>query len=1249
MATVTIVKEKIIALDQASFQILCDAYLSKEGYPNIVSLGTKAGAQKTTSGTPDTYFFTDEKKYVFVEYTTQQRGLVKKIEEDLEKCLDEKKTGISVADISEIIYCHTSSNIAPRSDKKLRDKCQKRGIKLTIIGVDILAEQLCGKYPKLVKDHLGLSIDTEQIQSSEDFISQYNAKGLAAPLDTPFLFREKEFSEIESAFENKNIVVLTGSAGVGKTRMALEFAKKHAEQFKETVFCIHDRALSMNEDLCAYLEKPAAYFLVVDDANQISNLEIIVDYVNKRDSGYSVKIIITARDYAVEKVKYSVGKVATYETINVQPFSDEQIKELVRTSLGIVNDDYLDRIVRISEGNSRMAILAGIMARQKNRLDSINNATQLYEEYYGRVLQDSALKNNPQLLISAGIMAFLNTIHLDRLEPLENFFFNNGLCIESFSKLINDLCALEIVDIYHDKAVRVSEQCFSNFILKYVFCDKKLLSLSSIIEACFNSYQSRVIHSIDTILNVFRDKKVHAFVESEIKKLWKKFSDENSANFLEFLKVFYGVDPTETLVLLNDAIETIEAIDVSPELIDTKKGKNYQSVDDDILTILGGFANSDDLDCALDLFFKYYLKRPNKYIQFYHTINIYFNINIDSWRYEYKTQTKLIEKFIQYSDNWKNKEVLLLFSEIAPLLLSLHFSPSEMIARSNSVRIYDIFLTDAKGVFEYRSLIWEQLLLIGQDNEDLVKNLLYEYGKSYKESCYDVIKADFCFIEKLIDTMFSYESLCDCIILQHIRSTFEEASIQTDVFDVYENSEKMNLYQLLFGPKRSEELKYRDREEEKERRIKKHIDTATNKEICFTKLFTICKEATEFEHVNRYEICNGLDIALKHIQNNKDIFVSVISFAIENNYTEYLNPRVIVKNLFSLISPNAILEMLKMLKSKGEKNVWEFAFYSEIPEEYIDSSMLEGLYAFLSSKNDSDILSSSWRDITVLTKYKKIDADVFIKSVKIVFAKKEYSEFMVRMYLELLFNRYHISSDEVLSLFDKHTDLLEDLYIWLEEQNKNDDYDGMFLLKICQNNPDFLNKYVVALQSFSKSFHLDERFRKCRVFFQSDAYVEIFDNIIDTLITVCTFPIREVSDVIECFIIKTQGEEDRIEKSTLWLMHYIECNALIKTKMQCVFEALTKTDTERRLALINQFLKCNNDFEMFKSLPLTPSQYSWSGSAVPVYSSWIEFLQKLLPLFTGIKFINHKKYIQDMIEQNKQRIVNAEISEILEK
>ena len=51
MATITSVKERINQLNPASFQILCDELLSKEGYPNIVSLGTQDGAEKTTRGT----------------------------------------------------------------------------------------------------------------------------------------------------------------------------------------------------------------------------------------------------------------------------------------------------------------------------------------------------------------------------------------------------------------------------------------------------------------------------------------------------------------------------------------------------------------------------------------------------------------------------------------------------------------------------------------------------------------------------------------------------------------------------------------------------------------------------------------------------------------------------------------------------------------------------------------------------------------------------------------------------------------------------------------------------------------------------------------------------------------------------------------------------------------------------------------------------------------------------------------------
>lgn len=100
---------------------------------------------------------------------------------------------------------------------------------------------------------------------------------------------------------------------------------------------------------------------------------------------------------------------------------------------------------------------------------------------------------------------------------------------------IHILHELEIVDIYNDKAARFSEQCMSNYLLKYVFFDKRLLSLSDMIKVCFSSYRERVISSVNTLLNIFGNETLFNFVEREIKKLWNELSIEDSSTFFEFV------------------------------------------------------------------------------------------------------------------------------------------------------------------------------------------------------------------------------------------------------------------------------------------------------------------------------------------------------------------------------------------------------------------------------------------------------------------------------------------------------------------------------------------------------------------------------------------------------------------------------------------------------------------------------------------------------------------------------------------
>ena len=131
------------------------------------------------------------------------------------------------------------------------------------------------------------------------------------------------------------------------------------------------------------------------------------------------------------------------------------------------------------------------------------------------------------------------------------------------------------------------------------------------IKACFSSYRERTISSVNTLLNIFRNRTLLNFVEKEIKLLWDELLTEKSPIFFEFVKVFFRINPTETLLLLQNEIESEEKLICEWSNIDTEKGENYQHVKDDIIKILGGFADTTDLPTACDLFFQYYLKRPD--------------------------------------------------------------------------------------------------------------------------------------------------------------------------------------------------------------------------------------------------------------------------------------------------------------------------------------------------------------------------------------------------------------------------------------------------------------------------------------------------------------------------------------------------------------------------------------------------------------------------------------------------------------
>ena len=1239
MANIESIKQKILQLDAGSFQNLCDSYLYKTGYPSIVSLGGEAGTRKTTLGTPDTYFIASNGKYVFVEYTTQRTNLFVKIKDDLEKCLDTAKTGVPHDKISEIIYCHTSSNLTPFQDSEVKKLCEDAGVKLIIIGIDKLAEDIYLFYHNLSRDFLGISISTDQIQSYDEFINSYNANRMAAPLDTKFLFRKKEFQDITNAYTKVDVVILSGSSGTGKTRLALHYVKNHADAKYEKTYCIHSNALPIYDDLKLFLDRPRDYFLFIDDANQLSGLQHIIRYVSMKLEGYNVKILITVRDYALQKVINDVRGITSYEILNVNVFSDNEIKEILETSLCILNQDYQERIIRIAEGNARIAILAGKVACSSNRLESIDDVSQLYEDYYGSNLENNQFFIDKNLCITAGMIAFLEAIHLDYIDALLPILQEKGLNRDSFIENIRMLHEREIVDICNDKAVRFSDQCLSNYLLKYIFFDKKLLDLSKMIKACFSSYRERTVSSVNTLLNIFRNKELLNFVEKEIKLLWDELSTEKSPIFFEFVKVFFRINPTETLLLLQNKIESEERVICEWSDIDTEKRKNYQHVENDIIKILGGFADMTDLPTACDLFFQYYLKRPDLFMEFYHAVNIYFGIHRDAIRHDFYTQITFFEKIKEYSDDWKQEFIASFFLQIAEEFLKLYFSPAEE-GRKNKLTIYQIPLVISKGVEKYRKLIWEYLSSLSKNEKyrAKVKEILSSYGGTVDDVSVPVLQFDLKYIQSILKSNFLPDKLTNCLLASEIVQVFSRINgLCESLFSEYLEREDFQLYCLLKG------ADYEENKKQKQQSIN-HYTSDCDLQM-FKKLINICSDVSEIDNHSSWEITQGLGIAFDAISDKKDWCVDAIKYYIEKDTPNNLTPYHLIDILFSLLSDAEVYEII-INEEYSQKNAWVYVYYHELPLELITEKHLNGLYDFLKDTSDRDITSSSMRDVDFLEKYKVIDERSFIEGCKIILTKKEYSPFIVDIYFGLQFNYHHNSAKEVIQKFNCNLELLEEIYCTMLSYDNHHDYNGHFLKEIYLVRPSILDKYIGYLINKKNTSFIDHQERH-HCFFELDDFIEIYNKIFEQLIKNCQFSKLSVPYFLESLLLPIQNEQKLLDKQDDWIRQCIQLFSDDETKMYCLFSVISKLKIERKKEYVLLFLENNLLFEDFERLPLTPASWSWSGSVIPMYRAWIDFLESLLPSFIGLKWIKHKKHIQTQIDYLNEQIESEQIDEIL--
>lgn len=1247
MSKLTDIKNRIDQMDGGAFQNLCDAYLNYMGYKNGYSLGTDTGTNKTAKGNPDTYFLTAENKYIFVMYTTQKTNFLKKAIEDIDKCFDLEKTGVATENIEEIIYCHTYGRLGPADDQYLRRYCEQHGVALTLIGLDKLGNDIFRECPILARDFFGISIDSGQILPLDIFVSRHDVNEMSAPLGTKFLFRAKELENAKTALLDNDVLLVAGPAGVGKTRFAIELCQQLQEEKGCTVLVIKNNNLQLYEDLVAAIEENKEYIVLVDDANELSGLHYVLDYLPRVAVGTRriSKLILTVRDYARKQVMQNVMEVINPATIKISAFSDDEIRKLMETCYGIENRVYTDRIVDIAEGNARLAMLAGKLAADSGSLVVLQDASDLYHNYYGKQL--NVLVESKTGICSAGIIAFVQSIYLECLEKLDPVFNMLGMTHDDFISDLKLLHKAEIVDLCDNKAARISDQSFSNFLLKYVFVEEKIIPLSTMIEICFQMNKSRTVEACNILLNVFFDQSVREYVEAQINLVWDKIENSHKA-FLPFFQAFHMVRPTKTLLLIKEYIEheSYHPFDVRP--LAFNKDKTDKNISDNILQILGSFEDHAELPTALDLLLLYYKKRPDLFEQFYSIYARQFEVHLDSRRLGYYTQRKVVMNLCKAVEaDSEDLNLLSLFVCVAENFLKLDVSGAKG-GRHKTVMFYNLSLPPDQPVLEYRQMLLSQLYQLYQygNLQIEIEHILYSYGCHFAVDVnYDVVRAEFKEILSFF-TLLHPSNLYHCVIAERIAKIAKRIDYCVlDILAPFLNSKKYKIYSVLV-------LNYSEDYFEKgvqrhKNRVRDLVESYTFQDLdC---LIQVCLESSQIFD-KEHKLASGLEYVFEALQSKQQLYLYLVDAYMKANTPYNIDAGHILDRLFK-IKPALEVKQFITKYEYDQQNAWLWFFYAQMPITQVSVKWTMDLFHYLDTP-DTQMKTSPYRRIDLLRKYEIVEPKIVLKALRIVLNHYEESPFIFSLYVFWTLNpNNQQKADETLREFEDELPLLEEIYLKsMSSSNHNhEDYNDVLFYAIISVDAAFLYRYLDQLMCVCQNSFMNYDHNRLLKIWNTEDFMNLADHIYDYLYekrTDSMYPLYR--SPLNMMLENDRKCQENTSKQDLWISHVIERYSYDGNRMYILFSAISELPCERRKNAVVKFLSLNADPDIFEKLPLEPFSWGASGSLIPYMQQQIDYLRSLFPAVSGINYLKQKQRIEQKIESWKERIHAEEIRELLE-
>lgn len=1203
---ITQIEQKLSSCNADHFANLCRLYLAYR-YDIVNSTGFVLGKEKSKKGTPDN-FIAFKDFYIFNEITTTDKTrLIPKLKQDIKHCFNQKDVPTEKI-IKIILICNSKITVSIQEILNTYKNAINSSVELEIIGIDAFSTIIFKEYPSIARE-LGINIDTGQILGISDFVSQYEKSKFSTPLSNHFFNRNEELKQAVSFLEKTDFLIISGQAGVGKTKFSLELAKNYTDKNPNYIvkYIRANGILDIWEDLKTQLIKDNSYLIVIDDANKLkSNLDLIINFKNSFITD-NIKLIFTVRNYVKDEIQILLNN---YNIIELKGFNKEELRSILQSPDFNITEFYSDKIYSISKGNPRIAIMAAL-AGINGEIEKLNNASLILEEYFSSV--NHQLNVNGQLVKVAGILSLFRTIdfsHTKVIEEIEIYFnISKNILLENL-ELLNKY---EIADEYN-YSYKISDQILGEYIFYLVFIKQKQIPFSILLNLYINENKFSLMKLLIPIVSNYGFEEIKNLIIGDVITQWRNLTDINKC--LNYLKDFWFFLPTESLMYINSLIpkEDTEFENFSFEIF---KDNHLESYENNIFDILINFQQlPDKFVLSLEIIIKYGLSNQLQFSKLLKALTQSYEYGKYNYHSNHDIQIKLFDYL--YSKIPQNE---LFFSKI------ILFIADKYLVESYESRNWDgdILYTSRRSIqlseehTKFRTTLWN-FIFTSFENE-LLKDFVYAFFEKHKYEYHLKNDAIAKFDKEIIIIFFNN-------FLPH--PNYRETKI------VYTYLKKMDYYKIPYDNKLKNKFKNKEvdlwyllsnRASEKKELILKYIKKFQIDD--YKDLLQQINIISKYE-MNHFMGYSTIKDSISHIfieleKLNFQLFTKVLGLLFSYEYSNNLFIGMIFKEIEYDLSKTTTIRNL-IIKNEIP-NYCIVPFLSHIPIKFVTFQDYEIFMKFFRDEKINHI--SFIEDVFVKFSNLDINIEEEINSVINFLIKKSTS------------SNFFIHNDFFKFLYENHNNLflnrlkeIEVLYLVLDEKNTHFDYMSEILKLILTHDPKFINDVLESnfegKTYISKRDLLENDFKKL---WDLENKNEIFEYIINFS---SKFPMifRNVPSEVSV-VFQGSGIEG------LNFLYYLVAKTNDERVLKLLFNIIVSQFTESKYDFLKIVLEKNSDIKFFRRLDFYAGESVTSGSRIPKIRQEItiyEELRNYIQSLNNLLYLEHVNFIENEINHYKVEI-----------